>query len=68
MDKINQIKQKPVLFNRTGRMEILAAGKNPTVVAIPKVVGISVISVEPQLRIMILNVEHVQIAIRVSNT
>ena len=41
--------------------------KDPLVIRIPEVSGIAIVAVEPQLRIIALHVEYLQIAVRVNN-
>lgn len=41
------------------------ATEEPHVVGVPEVVGVAVVRVEPQTIVVPLNVEHVQVAIRI---
>ncbi len=43
------------------------AAENPAVVAIPDVVGVAVVGIEPQNAVVTLDVEDVQIAVGVRN-
>ena len=45
----------------------VAAGKHPAVAAIPEVVGIVVVAVQPQAIVVPFNVEHLEVAVRVRN-
>jgi hypothetical protein len=44
-------------------IKIVATDEQPLVVAIPDVVGIVIVAVEPTVVVVVFNVEHVQIAI-----
>ena len=41
--------------------------EDPAIVRVPEVVRIAIVAVQPQLRIVALHVEHVQIAVRAGN-
>jgi hypothetical protein len=43
------------------------AHKHPTIVAVPEVVGVAIVAVEPQVIAVALHIEHVEIAIRIRN-
>lgn len=47
-----------------GEMKKVAT-EEPHVVGVPEVVGVAVVRVEPQTIVVPLNVEHVQVAIRI---
>ncbi len=65
MDKVYKIETR---LDQTGKMKRVAgADKNPQIVRIPDIARISPIAVEPQLRIIALHVEHVQLAIGIKN-
>ena len=47
-------------------MKRLATPEHETIVSIPDVVRVAIVSVEPELAIIVaLNVEHVEVAVRV---
>ncbi|MEK7501043.1 MAG: hypothetical protein AAB642_02880 [Patescibacteria group bacterium] len=46
-------------------MKRVAAEKNPEVVAVPEVVGVAMVGVEPEVIVVVINIEHVRIAVRV---
>ena len=46
-------------------MKRVAAEKHPTVVGVPDIVGVAVVGVEPPVVAVVLDVEHVQIAVGV---
>ena len=48
-------------------MKRFAKTENKTVVGIPEIVRIAVVTIEPQTIIIVFNVEDVEVAIRVSN-
>ena len=46
---------------------VAGTDKDPQVIEIPEVVRIAPIAVEPELRVIALHVEHVQVAIGIGN-
>lgn len=47
-------------------MKQVASDKHPAVVAVPDVVGVVIVAVEPPVVVIAFNVEHLEIAVRVS--
>ena len=41
--------------------------KHPTVVAVPEVVGTTIVGIQPEIVLVAFDVEHVQVAVRVSD-
>jgi len=41
--------------------------EHPTVVTIPEVIRVAVVAIEPQVSAIVLDVEHVEVTVRVSN-
>ena len=62
MDK--KFKIKPIEDGKTKRF---AANEHETIVEIPDVVGIVVVAVEPQVGIVPLHVEQLEVAVRIGN-
>jgi len=50
-----------------GKTKRVATGKHEAIVSIPDVAGVVVVAVEPQVRVIPLHVEQIEVAIRVSN-
>jgi len=48
-------------------MKRFAKTENETVVSIPEIVRIAIVTIEPQTIVIVFNVEDVEVAIRVSN-
>ncbi len=48
-------------------MKRFAKTENKTVVGIPEIVRIAIVAIEPQIIVIVFNVEDVEVAIRVSN-
>jgi|TARA_Y100000310_G_scaffold163662_1_gene163484 hypothetical protein len=51
--------------NRRRKTKPVAADEHPSVVRIPDVVGVTIVAVEPELVLVTLDVEHVEVAVRV---
>lgn len=47
-------------------MKSAATPKNPEVVTVPVIVRVSVIGIQPEAIVIVLDVEHVQVAVRIS--
>lgn len=47
--------------------KIAGTDKEPLIVGIPDIVGIAPIVVEPQIRIIALHIEHIQVAVGIGN-
>jgi hypothetical protein len=47
-------------------MKRVAADEHHTVVSIPEIVGIAVVAVEPETVVIVFDVPHVEVAVRVS--
>jgi len=47
---------------------VAGTDEHPLVVGIPDVVGIAVIAVEPEAIVIVFDVEHVEVAVRIANT
>ncbi len=45
----------------------MAADKHEAVVTIPEVVRMTVVAVEPEVIVIVFNIEHFQVAVRISN-
>jgi len=41
--------------------------EHPTVVSVPDVVRVAVVAVQPQFVVVVFDIEHVQVAVRISN-
>jgi hypothetical protein len=50
-----------------GKIKRATTGKHEAVVSIPDVAGVVIVAVEPQIRVIPLHVEQLEVAIRVSN-
>ena len=48
-------------------MKRFAKTENKTVVGIPEIVRIAIVAIEPQIIVIVFNVEDVEVAIRVGN-
>jgi hypothetical protein len=48
-------------------MKRFAKTENKMVVGIPEIVRIAIVAIEPQIIVIVFNVEDVEVAIRVSN-
>lgn len=46
--------------------ESCGTDEQPIVIAVPEVLGIAIVAVEPEVVVVVLNVEHVEVAVRVS--
>jgi hypothetical protein len=60
-------KTKLSQINSEREMKRIAKTENKTVVGIPEIVRIAVVTIEPQTIIIVFNVEDVEVAIRISN-
>ena len=47
-------------MNRVAR-----GGKHPAIVSVPEIVGVAVIAVQPPLIIVVVDFEHLQVAVRI---
>ena len=48
-------------------MKRISTDEHPLIIAVPEVVRVAVVAVEPLVIVVMLNVEHVEVAVRVSN-
>ena len=64
MDKINKVKTT-LKGGKTKR--VAGTNEHPAIAGIPDVVGVVVVAVEPQTIIIVFDVEHVEVAVRVAN-
>ena len=48
-------------------MKRIAKTENKTVVSIPEIVSIAIVAIEPQIIVVVFNVEDVEVAVRISN-
>ena len=60
-------KTKLSQINSGREMKKIAKTENKTVVGIPEIVRIAIVAIEPQIIVIVFNVEDVEVAIRVSN-
>ena len=42
------------------------SGKHPEIVSVPEVIGIAVVAVQPPLVVVVIDFEHLQVAVRIS--
>jgi hypothetical protein len=50
-----------------GKIKRVATSEDEAIVEIPDIVGVVVVAVEPQVRVIPLHVEQLEVAIRVGN-
>ncbi|MFA5318009.1 MAG: hypothetical protein WC323_00825 [Patescibacteria group bacterium] len=50
-----------------GEIKKVATHEDKTVVAIPEVIRVTIVAVEPELVAIVFNVEQVEVAVRISN-
>ncbi len=60
-------KTKLSQINNEREMKRIAKTENKTVVGIPEIVRIAIVTIEPQTIVIVFNVEDVEVAIRISN-
>ena len=39
--------------------------EHPTIVGVPEVVGVIIVGVDPQLVVVVIDIEHIEVAVRV---
>lgn len=60
-------KQNPIRITSNGEMKSVVAAEHPSIDSIPDIVRVTIVAVEPKVVVIALDIEHVEVAIRISN-